>query len=526
MHSNNEKSGRPEDNCLGLAVFTFLFAWATIFELPVTAPLPQNFSALSLNNLTKLVFVFLCIWAILKPSSLFRSIPFFAYTLLAIVMTLPLVPNHIFVQIIILTTILACFIYSIIKERSNFTKTKFYELFASVLRLELIIIYFWAAFHKLNTGFLNYRISCATVQIFNFKDMIPFFPTPDWFIYINPYLTLLIEGLIPILLIIPKTRIYGLILGFCFHFILGFLYTSFTIFIYSLFSLFIPSSSYDKIKTKVVELMDRIWEALPVISSYKHWKKTMFGNITINVVLVLLIFFILRVFKAGGQRTLLPVSVGGLYLIFCIFLGITFIYFVVRRLKALRIDERLVFIPQKKWLLIFPAIVFLNGLLPYIGLKNIQVFAMFSNLQTEGGKTNHLLIPSSFQLFNNLEDLISIKRSNNKGLNQLSQGVFRKIKRVTTVLIPKSYFEYMKEKNEDFKIRLKYKIPFVMLQNIVTRGTQLGVKNIELEYERGGETFYTKNAELDPLLSNASSFQIIFLSQRAVPEDERGLCMW
>jgi len=523
MHSNKEKF---EDNCTGLAVFTFLFAWATIFELPVTAPLPQNFSAISLNNLTKLVFVFLAIWAILKPSSLFRSIPFFAYTLLAIVMTLPAVPNHVFVQIIILTTILTCFIYSIIKERSNFTKTKFYELFAPILRLELIIIYFWAAFHKLNTGFLNYKISCATVQIFNIKDMIPLFTTPDWFIHINPYLTLLIEGLIPILLIIPKTRIYGLVLGICFHFILGFQYPGFTVFAYSLYSLFIPSSSYDKIKTKVAELMDRIWEALPGISNYKHWEKTMFRNIIINIVLVLLIFFILRVFKAGGQRTLPPVSEVGLYLIFCTFLGITFIYFVVRRLKELRIDERLVFIPQKKWLLIFPAIVFLNGLLPYIGLKNIQVFAMFSNLQTEGGKTNHLLIPSSFQLFNNLEDLVSIKRSNNKMLNQFSQGVFRKIKGVTTVLIPKSYVEYMKDKNENFKIILKYKIPFVMLQNIVTRGTQLGVKNIELEYERGGETFNAKNAELDPLLNNASAFQIIFLPQRAVPDDERGLCMW
>ena len=526
MHSNNEKSGRPEDNCTGLAVFTFLFVWATIFELPVTAPLPQNFSAISLNNLTKLVFVFLAIWAILKPSSLFRSIPFFAYTLLAIVITLPAVPNHVFVQIIILTTILTCFIFSIIKERSNFTTTKFYELFAPILRLELIIIYFWAAFHKLNTGFLNYKISCATVQIFNIKDMIPLFTTPDWFIHINPYLTLLIEGLIPILLIIPKTRIYGFVLGICFHFILGFQYPGFTVFAYSLYSLFIPSSSYDKIKTKVAELMDRIWEALPGISNYKHWEKTMFRNIIINIVLVLLIFFILRVFKAGGQRTLPPVSEVGLYLIFCTFLGITFIYFVVRRLKELRIDERLVFIPQKKWILIFPAIVFLNGLLPYIGLKNIQVFAMFSNLQTEGGKTNHLLIPSSFQLFNNLEDLVSIKRSNNKMLNQFSQGVFRKIKGVTTVLIPKSYVEYMKDKNENFKIILKYKIPFVMLQNIVTRGTQLGVKNIELEYERGGETFNAKNAELDPLLNNASAFQIIFLPQRAVPDDERGLCMW
>ena len=439
---------------------------------------------------------------------------------------MPIVNNHNFVQGIILITILICFIYSIIKYRSDFTKTKFYESFAPVLRLEIIIVYFWAVFHKLNTGFFNSKISCATVEIFNIKDIAPFLPAPDWFLHINPYLTLSIEGLIPILLIIPKTRIYGLALGICFHFILGFQYPGFTLFVYSLYSLFIPSTSYDRIKNRVYELRDTISEAFPRISYYKSWKKMVFGNIVTNVVLISLIFFILRILMKGDFKTSFLLSREGLYLIFGIFLGIAFIYFVVMKLKELRIDEGMILIPQKKWLLIFPAIVFLNGLFPHIGLKNIQVFAMFSNLQTEGGRTNHLLIPSSFQLFNNLEDLVSIKRSNYKTLNQFSGYRFEKINHLTAVLIPASYIEYMNDKNEGVRTRFRYKIPFAMLQNMVTQLAKRGGTNIKLEYERGGEIFNTRNAELDPILSNASIFQIKFLSQRAVPDDERGLCMW
>ena len=526
MRTSKGKSGRFEDSCPGLAVFTFLFAWASIFDFKVSIALPLNFSALTPIRLLGLAVIFLAIWSILKPSSLLRSIPFFVCLLIAIIFIMPLVPNHVYVQTFILITILICFIFSVIKEKRNFTKTKFYELFAPVLRLVVIIIYFWAAFHKINTGFLNHKISCATVLIFSIKDIIPFLPAPDWFISINPYLTISIEGLIPILLIIPKTRIYGLILGICFHFILGFDYPGFTLFIYSLFSLFIPSSSYDRIKTHVDELRDKISGAFPRISNYKRWKKTMFGNLITNFVFILLMFFTLWVFITGDHKTSFLVSENGFYLILCIFLGIAFFYFVLKRVKELRLDERLIFIPKKKWLLIFPAIIFLNGFFPHIGLKNIQTLAMFSNLQTEGGKTNHLLIPSSFQLFNHLEDLVSIKDSNHNTLNQLVGYALNRIKFVTTVGVPKTYVDYMKDKNEDVRTRFKYKIPFVMLQNIVTESAKVGTRNIKLMYERGSEIFYTKNAELDPLLSNASIFQIKFLSQRAVPDDERGLCMW
>ena len=241
------------------------------------------------------------------------------------------VPNHTFVLSFILITILVCFIYSKIKERGNFTKNKFYELFAPVLRLELIIIYFWAAFHKINTGFHNYKISCATVELFIIKDIIPFFPIPDGFIYINPYLTISIEGFIPILLFIPKTRIYGLILGVCFHFFLGFKYPGFSVLVYSLYSLFIPSSSYDRIKTHVDELRHKISGAFPRMSSYTHWKKRKFVNFITNVVLILLIFFTLHVFLTGSHKTSFLFSRGSLYLIFCILLGTAFVYFIAIR---------------------------------------------------------------------------------------------------------------------------------------------------------------------------------------------------
>ena len=44
-------------------------------------------------------------------------------------------------------------------------------------------------------------------------------------------------------------------------------------------------------------------------------------------------------------------------------------------------------------------VVFLNGLTPYVGLKTEIAWAMFSNLRTEGDRTNHFLVPARLQAF-------------------------------------------------------------------------------------------------------------------------------
>jgi hypothetical protein len=44
------------------------------------------------------------------------------------------------------------------------------------------------------------------------------------------------------------------------------------------------------------------------------------------------------------------------------------------------------------WLI--PLLALVNGATAYLGLKTVANYSMFSNLRTEGGQTNHLLIPA------------------------------------------------------------------------------------------------------------------------------------
>jgi len=164
--------------------------------------------------------------------------------------------------------------------------------------------------------------------------------------------------------------------------------------------------------------------------------------------------------------------------------------------------------------------------MPHIGLKNIQVVAMFSNLRTGDGTTNHLFIPASFQIFPYLKDTVQIKGSNSKTLNQFSGYASIRPMRQTSIKFPPNYIKYLEENDIDIDKLYRYKIPFIKLQDFVTRAAKGKRRDLRIEYERNGELFYTRNAELDPELNNLTLFKRKFLSQRAVPDDERGLCMW
>ena len=60
---------------------------------------------------------------------------------------------------------------------------------------------------------------------------------------------------------------------------------------------------------------------------------------------------------------------------------------------------------------VFPLLVFLNGSCPYLGLKTTTAFAMFSNLRTEGGQSNHFFL-RNYALFQYQDDLVEVRNSN------------------------------------------------------------------------------------------------------------------
>ncbi|MGI8624212.1 MAG: hypothetical protein ACR2NB_12190, partial [Solirubrobacteraceae bacterium] len=60
----------------------------------------------------------------------------------------------------------------------------------------------------------------------------------------------------------------------------------------------------------------------------------------------------------------------------------------------------------------------LNAASPYLGLKTEATFAMFSNLQTEPGHWNHLLLPERLRIFDAQDDLVRIVRSSDPRLER------------------------------------------------------------------------------------------------------------
>lgn len=68
------------------------------------------------------------------------------------------------------------------------------------------------------------------------------------------------------------------------------------------------------------------------------------------------------------------------------------------------------------WLLVVPALVVLNGLLPYFELRTGYVYTMYSNLRMVDGKSNHLIVRSSFPLVNRQANLVKVVASSDQGL--------------------------------------------------------------------------------------------------------------
>ena len=58
------------------------------------------------------------------------------------------------------------------------------------------------------------------------------------------------------------------------------------------------------------------------------------------------------------------------------------------------------------------AVLVVNALTPYVGLKTESSFTMFSNLQTEAGYWNHAFIPEAVRVFAYQDRLVTVTASN------------------------------------------------------------------------------------------------------------------
>ncbi len=507
----------PKDPDARLAYCAFAVLWATalLFEYAGAIQRTGTLAMLLLIVFGRMAAV----WTIARPASTVRLMLVCGALVAIIIAKLPKGPNHgILVLVASATVILAAARLMAAHRSWRVAPGELYETFAPALRWELIALYFWAVFQKLNSDFMMMDLSCGPAQLWNLRRVLDFMTESQLLRTFGVHGTLLVEAGIPLLLLLRSTRYFGVALAVGFHFTLGANYTGFSAMLFAMLSLFLPGSFYSNLSALFRRTSSSVAttgrRALRSID-------TGFGVVVIGVGVAAVVVAVFFSQASSGWSS--PPWIPGRLL-----LTLWFVYgAAVMGLFAIGAWT------ARPWntgrrpglgfryisLAIMPLLVFANGLTPHLGLKNTQAFAMFSNLHTRSGQSNHLIIPGSWQRWNHLGDLVMIHESNDPVLAKLVGPSWKTFNYFSTYVVDRP-------KMERTQPAPQWRLPYLALRRRITDLAKAGRTDVQLVYERNGIIHRLENAEADPELSSLPWFARKFLMLRAIPDSSRGYCMW
>jgi hypothetical protein len=160
-------------------------------------------------------------------------------------------------------------------------------------------------------------------------------------------------------------------------------------------------------------------------------------------------------------------------------------------------------------LLVAPLLALANGLTPYVGLRTVANYSMFSNLHTEEGTTNHLLPGvTALELAGYQRDTVTLV-----GLELPEQpGDVTALSRQTRWM------------DEDPPVR----IPWLELRRTVLLWKDAGITGVRIAYLRDGPPQVVNDATNDPVLAAPLPWwQRHLLAFRAVASGSGAdICRW
>lgn len=379
-------------------LFSLVFALFAILHFFINA---FNYTAFQIYGSTWLTLVF-GVLLLLNPGSKRW------FSLLVVTMAVdawllaPLASNHTIMTNFLLVALLAAGVWHALKGPRW---SEFFRDVVPVGRVLLLVMYFYGVFHKINAGFLDPEKSCAVAL---WRQM----PWPIYLVdnllihYAAIYGTFVVETGIVVLLLVPRLRGWGVLLGIGFHGFLAFsafaMYPPFSTLTIALHMLFLSPAQAEHIVTgpnfRTVTTWMRSWRgyalvaiALPAVAYFAILGKY---NWVAGVWLCMAIPVLLVVLFPGPPRDNAP---------------------------SHETDSGPLLWSRLGWLNIIGLLFFLNCATPYFGLKTAQTVNMFANLRVEGGVSNHLLLPWAPGPFGYLGDVVEIRSaSGNRGLESLS----------------------------------------------------------------------------------------------------------
>jgi hypothetical protein len=489
--------GPAADDLRAGALFAAAFAVSALFESVVEAaalkpePLPLTHAATAVAAIALLG----------RPSSGLRLLTLGGAFATALVVRLPLVPNHGLIEI---GMCLALGLAAVLARRHGepTTTATLVRRAAPAIRWSLFAMYTWAVVQKLNRDFFDPSVSCGPAELAEVRRhlwwLVPDTPALRWF---GIYGTLVVETAIPVLLA-TRARHLGMLLAFGFHWVLGAGYARFSAMLVATLVLFADPS--------VLRGAAALWNQQVPAAVRRRLGLYVQGVLGIG-----LLGLVTR--HAGGPMPDALRAVTLTWLAYGAVVAVLFGSLVVWQrafLTAQRVD-----LAVAGWALaLVPLALLLNGFAPHLGLKNTQVFAMYSNLRTEDGTTNHLFLPASLQVFSTTRDLVTIVESSDPTLARLARRQWGG---------HTYFFAYIAESERLPAAEApRWTLPHHALRRRVTELALAGHRDVRVVYERGGVRHEVSQAERDPDLAGASWLARKFLLLRAVPMTDRGYCMW
>lgn len=403
------RRGAPEtsDRTDAAVLFAGLWAVAALFHV---LSAPQRFVAFPVPNAEGLAALGVAVAAtgvLVRPRDARWLVALAVLQLGSVWVEAPMLGNHWFIGgAVALTILLAA--ASVRRRTGRVEPAPLYAAFGPVARWVLLVSYVFAAFAKLNRGFLDPDVSCAVFFLRETAGAAGLGGTidraPPELLTAAIGATVVIELAVPVLLIVRRTRASGVLLAVAFHTVLGLdlahPFFDFSTLLFALFALFLPPDFAPWLHGRLQRDGDHRRRASPLLV----------GASRAALALVLLA----AVGPASPRLAVVVIATAYLawfgYAVAAIVAVAT--YVVRQRPRGARGILR----PTVPAAALVVPLVLLNGLTPYLELKTASGFTMYSNLTTVDGRTNHLLMPRTLPLTDAHDQLVVIRSSDDAGL--------------------------------------------------------------------------------------------------------------
>lgn len=393
-------------------LFALLYAVAVLLHIawpPVL--LRPTFDAPPLWLLSSLVLAAVAV--IHRPASIGRLLGLAIVQLLDVAYYLPVVPNHWLLTGILSLAILGAATAGALRGgRAGLQLGALYQTLTPPVRRSAVIFYFFTFFHKLNADFLNPEVSCA---VRFFERAVSPFPALSALPGMGAaviWATLTAELCLAVGLAVPRWRWAACLLGAGFHLLLALdaahVFYNFSAVMFAVLWVCLPASRAARLVRQPGGRVGRVHflGGYALIVGLAWWFPAEAGRVTAFGFSGLWMAFAITLLSRGGLLGRCNVwrfarAVGRSR---------------VRPTPPAPIEAR-----PGRWvagvLLALPALVLLNGLSPYLGLKTRTAWQMYSNLNLDAATSNHYLIPYSLDIGGFLADSVRILATSDPALN-------------------------------------------------------------------------------------------------------------